>query len=393
MRNKIYNYFFKEFFSFFAIILFALTAIVWTVQAVNYLELVTEDGHAFNVYFMYSVLGIPKIITKLVPFTFLTALLLTILKFEKSNELIVLWTSGINKIRIVNVFFLISILVTLLQLIFASTLSPASLNFSRSLVKNSDIKFFSSMLKERKFNDTVKNLTVFVEKKNIDGTVNNIFLRNDTNEDESSTTFAKKGYLKEKEDANFLVMLDGVTQKEKKDGQISFIHFKKSQINLSEYSTKTTSWPKIQENTTFKLFSCLFTLNKVKDDPIVNYLEKNINIKSFFENEELINSCSYKKFDIINEINRRFGMPIYIPVLSLIICYLLSSRKESKNSEARKYLYFLIGFVILVFAEISVRYSGKLFIISMAYYLIPLLLIIFNYLNLTRVFKFENLKS
>ena len=110
MRNKIYNYFFKEFFSFFAIILFALTAIVWTVQAVNYLELVTEDGHAFNVYFMYSVLVIPKIITKLVPFTFLTALLLTILKFEKSNELIVLWTSGINKIRIVNVFFLISIL-------------------------------------------------------------------------------------------------------------------------------------------------------------------------------------------------------------------------------------------------------------------------------------------
>ena len=116
MKNKIYYYFFKEFFVFFAIILFTLTVIVWTVQAVNFLDLVTDDGHSFSVYFRYSLLGIPKNITKLVPFTFFVSLYLTILKLEKDNELIVLWTSGVNKIRIVNIVFKISIFITLFQL-------------------------------------------------------------------------------------------------------------------------------------------------------------------------------------------------------------------------------------------------------------------------------------
>ena len=74
MRNTIYRYFFKEFISFFAIILLSISVIVWVVQAVNYLDFVTEDGHSFGVYFTYSILNIPKVITRLVPFVFLISL-------------------------------------------------------------------------------------------------------------------------------------------------------------------------------------------------------------------------------------------------------------------------------------------------------------------------------
>ena len=171
MKNKIYSYFFKEFFAFFAMILFALTIIVWTVQAVNFLDLVTEDGHAFSVYFTYSTLGIAKNITRLVPFTFFISVFLTILKLEKDNELIVLWTSGVNKINVTKIIFTISIFITLFQLLMATSISPYSLNISRSLLKESNLSLFSSLLKEKKFNDTVRSLTIFVEKKNIDGTV------------------------------------------------------------------------------------------------------------------------------------------------------------------------------------------------------------------------------
>ena len=102
MKKTIYNYFFYEFIRLFAIVLFAWTAIIWTIQAVNFLDLVTEDGHAFRVYLLYSALTIPKILTKLIPFSFLIASILTILKLEKDNELIILWTSGLNNIHNVN---------------------------------------------------------------------------------------------------------------------------------------------------------------------------------------------------------------------------------------------------------------------------------------------------
>ena len=133
MKSKINKYFFQEFLRYFSIVLFALVSIIWISQAVNFLDLVIEDGHTFSLYFYYTLLSIPKIITKLMPFSFLAALIFTILKLEKDNELIVLWTSGLNKIRIVNLIFFISILALIIQLTLASTLTPSTLNLSRSI--------------------------------------------------------------------------------------------------------------------------------------------------------------------------------------------------------------------------------------------------------------------
>ena len=66
MKNRIYIYFFYEFIRYFTVVIFALTAILLTIQAVNFLDLVTEDGHAFRIYLTYSALLAPKLITKLI---------------------------------------------------------------------------------------------------------------------------------------------------------------------------------------------------------------------------------------------------------------------------------------------------------------------------------------
>ncbi len=147
MRNTIYRYFFKEFISIFALILISITVIVWIVQAVNYLEFVTEDGHAFGVYFTYSILNIPKVINRLIPLVFLISLLVTILRFENSNELLIFWTSGLNKIRIVNFIIIISILITLFQLSLSLVVTHSSLNFARSILKSSSVSLFPSLVK------------------------------------------------------------------------------------------------------------------------------------------------------------------------------------------------------------------------------------------------------
>ena len=148
MKNTIYKYFFHEFVRYFIVVLFALTAVIWTIQAVNFLDLVTDDGHAFMVYAFYSLLTIPKILTKLIPFSFLIASMLTIFKLEKDNELIVLWTSGLNKIHVVNLIFRISILIMFVQLLMSTIINPSTLNFSRIMLKNSELQFVPSLLNE-----------------------------------------------------------------------------------------------------------------------------------------------------------------------------------------------------------------------------------------------------
>ena len=222
MKNRIYKYFFSEFIRYFAVVLFALSAIIWTIQAVNFLDLVVDDGHAFTIYLFYSFLTLPKILTKLIPFSFFIASILTIIKFEKDNELIILWTSGLNKIHMVNLLFRISLLIMFLQFILTSLITPETLNFSRNLLKNSELQFVPSLLKEKQFNDTVEGLTIFVDKKNVDGKYENIFIRDDGNvltkiSTGSSTIFAKSGYVSSNEKS--LLLFNGYIQKTKGKAQ------------------------------------------------------------------------------------------------------------------------------------------------------------------------------
>ena len=375
MKNTIYKYFFQEFLRYFTITIFALAVIVWTIQSVNFLDLVTEDGHSFSIYFAYSFLTLSKILTKLIPFCFLLAIILTIVKLEKDNELIILWTSGLNKIYIVNLIFRISLIIMLLQLILTSIINPKLLNLSRSLLKNSELQFIPSLLKEKQFNDTVKGLTIFVEKKSIDNNYKNIFIRDDGHVlsdigTTSSTIFAKSGHIET--DKNNLILYDGIIQKLKNDKTVTIVKFKTTSLNLSGMSTKSISVPKMQETSTLKILRCIKNNNTSAD----------------------MHNCSPNKKSFMDtkiEINKRFGMPIFIPLISLVCAFLLSSRNDKKIYDYNKYIYFLIGFSILTLSEIFVRYSGISWTHTAIYYLLPLGMLPVFYLTLIRKFKYENL--
>ena len=380
MSNKIYKHFFLELSKYFFITLFTFSAIVWTVQAVNFLDLVVEDGHALSIYLSYSLLNVPKILTKFIPLSFLIALVLAILKFENENELIILWTAGLNKMKVVNFFLKVSLLVTLLQLFFATVINPYILNYSRSLIKSSNLDFISSMVKTNQFNDTVPGLTVFVEEKNDDGSMKNIFIRDESsilksienpNSTDNVTIIAKKGRVINPS-SPVLVLRDGIIQSQRIDRDIQTIKFKKTMLKLDNIQTRSIVQTKIQETPSKTLIECYF--NK--------------------ENKEILNCPrDHKKNDVLSEINRRFGMPLYIPVITLIICFLLNQREENRFKNYYKYIYTVFAFIILVVAEILVKYSGKSFSNSLIYYSAPFLMATLIYFEIIRNFLYENLRK
>ena len=91
--------------------------------------------------------------------------MMSILKFQRQNELIILWSAGLNKIKLVNLFFLLSLITLLIQLCFSSFVTPNALNKSRQLVRSSDLNSISFIIKANDFSDSFKNVTFFVEKK------------------------------------------------------------------------------------------------------------------------------------------------------------------------------------------------------------------------------------
>ena len=373
MKNTIYKYIFYEYLRYFLVSLSALSVIVWTIQSVNFLDLVTEDGHAFRTFFLFSILTLSKVLTKLVPFCFLVALVLTITKLEKDNEIIAIWTSGLNKIYIVNLIFRISLIIMFFQLIFTSVINPTLLNLSRSIIKNSELQFVPSLLKEKQFNDTVEGLTIFVDDKSPDQQYYNIFIRDEGSAlskigAESSTIFAKSGRMSE--DEKNLILYNGNIQKLNADGDVSVVKFEKTVLNLEGISTKSISEPKIQETSTLSILNCITNRNTSS------------------------HNCQQNKkslMDIKIEFNKRFGMPLYIPLIALVCSFLLSSRRDQKIYTYNTYIYGAISFILLALAEIIVRYSGISWTHTGIYYLLPLISLPLFYFILIRKFKYENM--
>ena len=118
LQNKIYHNYCLEIIKLFLTILLNLSLIAWTVRAVNFLDLIVDNGYSVTTYFEYSLLNVFGIITKFIPLSFLLAITVFILRQIQENEFIILWTSGVRKIQIVNLFLFISIIITIFILFF-----------------------------------------------------------------------------------------------------------------------------------------------------------------------------------------------------------------------------------------------------------------------------------
>ena len=380
LKNKIYKYFATEIFKSFLTILFALTAIAWTVRAVSFLDLIVENGHSISTYLLYSLYNISNIVTKFIPLSFLLSLVFAILRFEKNSEFIILWTHGLNKIKVANLFFLISLVILFLQLLFAVIITPTALNESRRLVKISGFESINSIIKINNFSDSFKNLTFFVEERSENNLMKNIFIRDEGNafssivsgdrETSNTTIIAKTGIIKNKK----LILTDGFMQTQSKNKQIKNVAFSRTELSLAALTPRTITKTKLQETSTYSLYLCLF---KKKDKKIL----------------ETLHNCPPHNMDkdLVSTILRRFGMPMYIPIVALICSFLLVSRRK-ENKFLNRYKIFLLSFLVLLFAELLVRYSGFSTVHSILYILTPFLLMPLIYLLLINKLIFERKK-
>ena len=108
MKKILFKKLLLDYLTFFLIALLASTIIIWVFQAVNFLDIMIEDGRNYLVYVNYTLLNFPKIFSKLFPFVLFFSLFYVTTRYEFSNELIILWNYGINKIQITKFILLIS---------------------------------------------------------------------------------------------------------------------------------------------------------------------------------------------------------------------------------------------------------------------------------------------
>ena len=351
---------------FFLITLFSASIIIWVFQAVNFLDIMIEDGRDYLVYINYSLLNFPKIVSKVLPFVFFFSFFYVITKYELNNELIIFWNFGVNKIQLINFLLIFSIFLTLIQITLAAFVVPKSLDKARSFLRTSSVNFLESFIKQKKFNDTIKNVTIYSDGKDENGNLLNIYLKKEENINNFQITYAKKGKFVDKRDTQILVLHEGETINFI-NNKITNFRFSKSDFNLKNLETNTTTYIKTQEVSTSKLIRCYLKLN-------------NINFFGIDTNNVVIENCVLANLNnVIKELYKRFIIPFYIPSLMLTILFLLLKSKESINYFNYRIFIFLFGLSLIISSEMSLRFIKSDVLENFKIFIIPIIIIVLIY--------------
>ena len=129
--------------------------------------------------------------------------------------------------------------------------------------------------------------------------------------------------------------------------------FQQINLDLNNLSTATIKKPKLQELSTIDLFRC-FT-------------------------KQLEKTCDEEaKKEVIPNLIRRLILPFYIPVISLLCSFLLIKNTVILRD---KFYIYSTSFLLLIFTELFIRYTGINYQLGFAYTFLPFITI-FYFFNL-----------
>ena len=374
MKKTIFNNLFNEVTTFFLICSFTLTLIVWIVQAVNFMDIISEDGHSIATYFSYAFLNIPKIYSKLLLLSFFLSVYYILGIYEDKNQLIIFWINGISKTEFLNKLIYLSIIFGMFSLILSYLIVPYTQNKARSFIRDSNLDFFPSLIKPKKFIDTVENLTIFLDEKN-ENSMKKILIKDSSIAGGSQLIISKSGKIVGNDYEKYLSLEDGIIINYGTGKNLTSFNFEKSNFNLNRYKTKTTITPKIQETKSKTIIQCLKKLStNIDRDIIIDKLNCN---KSFLKN-------------LIQEIYKRTILPFYIPILCIMASLIAIKSSNTDKFKSFKVKVFLSGILIIIFSQISINTISINIVSGITTLCTPLMFFLISYLTFLRLTKGSN---
>ena len=130
----------------------------------------------------------------------------------------------------------------------------------RSVLANSSFTIANSLMKEKNFNTPLKGITVYVDKNNKKGALENIFIY-----EKQRIIFASKGRILKNKDLTYLELSGGILQEQ--DGEkTNNIKFEKMTFDFSEFESFTTTYPKLSERNILWLIKKNLELKQMSTD-------------------------------------------------------------------------------------------------------------------------------
>ncbi len=362
MKKRIYLGLYKDISVYFLTTLFTLSLIIWLLQAVNYLDIVSEDGHGILTYFKFSIFNYPKILSKTFLLSFFLALYYVLNLYEEKNQLLIYWSNGVTKINFLRKLLVISSSFVLISLLLSLFLAPYSQDKARSFIRSSNVDFFPSLIKEKTFIDTVENLTIFLESKD-KNLIKKIVIKDSSNNNNVQFIIAQEGVIFNNSEKKSLNLFNGKIINTNKNGKTTIFNFEESALDLDKYTTKTTTSAKIQEFRTLDILKCIINIKTNNNTKFRNFI------------------CSEGAYlKLVQELYKRSYLPLFIYLITIVTAFIILNSNAKPNYKIFNLKVFLISIFFIIFSEVSVSMISKVNLVNFSVILsLPVLLFLSYY--------------
>lgn len=235
------RYIFKKAIIAIAVVIAALSGVVWVVRAVQEVDIILSKGQGIFTYLQMISLGVPTLIAAVAPLALMIGLIQTINTLNDESELVVMHASGASRITLFKPFFAASLLVAALVYFLTIFAAPSSMATLRSFITDVRADLVSVIVREGRFQDVGGNITFHVGERAPGGVLKSVLIMDARNKKETFTYLAQEGVVSKVDDNTFLVLQNGQIQRQSEGAEnLSIIRFNSYAFNLSSFSSGKT---------------------------------------------------------------------------------------------------------------------------------------------------------
>jgi lipopolysaccharide export system permease protein len=232
------RYIFKKAMIAVAIVIAALSGVVWVVRAVQEVDIILSKGQGIFTYLQMISLGVPTLIAAVAPLALMIGLIQTINGLNEESEMVVMHASGASRLTLFKPFLAASLLVALLVYFLAIFAAPYSMATLRSFVTEVRADLVSVIVREGRFQDVGGNITFHVGERAPGGILKSVLIMDARNKKETFTYLAQEGVVSKVDENTFLVLNNGQIQRQTEGAEnLSIIRFNSYAFNLSSFSS------------------------------------------------------------------------------------------------------------------------------------------------------------
>jgi len=223
-----------------------LTALVWLIQSLRFVELVVNHGLSLAVFVELTGLLIPSFFAIILPITTFVVVQFVYQRLSGDREITVMRAAGLSPFELARPALAVATLAVICGYALTLWLVPVSLTSFRQFQWEIRNRMAAFLLQEGVFTQVSDDLTVYVRSRDTDGTLRGILIDDGRNKTAHATILAESGRLVEGSDGPRVLLVNGSRQEiDHQSGRLNVLTFEQNELNLND--SKGTSNERLRD--------------------------------------------------------------------------------------------------------------------------------------------------